>query len=117
MTRQKTGREGEDLASLYLERCGYQILERNYRFERGEIDLVAREGRELVFVEVKTRRAPGYGTPEEAVTSAKEEHMKKVAEGYLIEHHLEHQDCRFDVVAVIFEGASHEIRLIRNAFV
>ena len=66
--RRRQGKIGEDLAAKYLERNGLRIIERNYRFERGEIDLIAEEGEELVFVEVKTRRSNAFGAPEDAVT-------------------------------------------------
>ncbi len=117
MNTRTKGVEGEELAAEFLEREGYQIIERNYRFDRGEIDLVARDGNELVFIEVKARHSGSFGTPEEAVTLSKELQMKKVAEGYLGEHRLEEQACRFDVVAITFERGKPSIRLIRNAFI
>lgn len=117
MNGQRTGRAGEELAARFLEQQGYRILHRNYRFDRGEIDLIAEEGSELVFIEVKTRRGERFGTPVEAVTPAKEEQMKKVAEGYLLRHGLEHQACRFDIVSVWYEGPDSKINLLKNAFI
>lgn len=117
MNRQQKGKAGEDLAAAMLEKEGYEILERNYRFDRGEIDLVAREGGELVFIEVKARHGDRFGSPEDSVTPAKEEQLKKVAEGYLLEHHLDNQACRFDVVSIAFLGGAPRMRIIRNAFV
>lgn len=117
MNSRKKGTEGEDLAATYLEHNGYRILERNYRYDRGEIDLIALEGGELVFVEVKARYTAEFGSPEESVTSSKEEQMKKVAEGYLLQHQMEDQACRFDVVAITFADRRPQIRLFRNAFV
>jgi putative endonuclease len=117
MNRQQKGKAGEDLAVSSLEKLGYAILQRNYRYDRGEIDLVAREGGELVFIEVKARHSDRFGSPEDAVTPAKEEQLKKVAEGYLLEHKLENQACRFDVVSIRYSGGTPNIHILRNAFV
>ena|SRR3989339_541337 len=117
MNRQQKGRAGEDLAASLLEKQGYRILQRNYRFDRGEIDLVALEGGELVFIEVKARHGDRFGSPEEAVTPEKEEQLKKVAEGYLLEHKLDHQACRFDIVSITYWGNIPQISILRNAFV
>lgn len=116
MNRRKQGAEGEALAARYLEQLGYTILQYNYRYGRGEIDLVAREGIELVFVEVKARRSTRMGDPEEAVTPAKQEKIRRVAEGYYYEHHIERQPCRFDVVAITYKDGTAQIRLLRDAF-
>jgi putative endonuclease len=116
MNRRSKGREGENLAAQFLEKKGYSILERNYRFERGEIDLVAKDGQELVFVEVKSRHSQQYGAPEESVTPAKEAQLKKVAEGYLYEHDIENQSCRFDIVTITYQRGTPVLRLIHNAF-
>jgi len=116
MNRRSKGKEGENLAAQFLEKKGYSILERNYRFERGEIDLVAKEGQELVFVEVKSRHSQEYGAPEESVTPAKEAQLKKVAEGYLYEHNIENQSCRFDIVTITYQHGTPVLRLIHNAF-
>ena len=117
MNRQQKGKAGEDLAAAMLEKQGYEILQRNYRFDRGEIDLVAREGGELVFIEVKARHGDRFGSPEDSVTPAKEEQLKKVAEGYLLEHQLDNQACRFDVVSISYREGAPQMRIIRNAFV
>jgi len=116
MNRRSKGTEGENLAARFLEKQGYAILERNYRFDRGEIDLVARDGKELVFVEVKARHSKLYGAPEESITPAKEVQLKKVAEGYLYEHNIENQSCRFDVVTITYQRGVPVLRLIQNAF-
>jgi putative endonuclease len=116
VNRRRDGTHGEDLAARYLVSIGYTIIERNYRFERGEIDLVARDADELVFVEVKARRSDAFGSPEDAVTPQKEEQIKRVAEGYLFERGIENQPCRFDVVAITMNRGNTEIRLLRNAF-
>jgi putative endonuclease len=116
MSKRSKGTEGEDLAAQLLTKSGYTILERNYRFGRGEIDLVAKDGEELVFVEVKARHSSAYGAPEESITRSKEAQLKKVAEAYLYERHIENQSCRFDIVAITFQRGAPVLRLIQNAF-
>jgi putative endonuclease len=115
-SRQRQGKAGEDMAAKYLEHQGLAIRERNYRFEHGEIDLIAEEGEELVFVEVKARRSTTFGTPEDAVTEEKQERIRAVADGYLYEHDIDDRPCRFDVIAIEFKNNKADIRHIRNAF-
>jgi putative endonuclease len=114
--RRSQGSAGEDLAVRFLEEQGFLILHRNYRYGRGEIDIVAQEGKELVFIEVKMRRSTQWGEPEEAVTPAKRLQIRKVAEGYFDEHDIDEHPCRFDVVAITFKNGKPEIRLMRDAF-
>jgi len=98
--RQKLGRWGEKLAAQHLESQGYVILDRNWRCNRGEIDLVAQEGSVLVFVEVKTRRGRDFGTPEEAITRSKANRLLELGQRYLLERDLEDVEWRVDMVAV-----------------
>ncbi len=98
--RQQLGRWGENLAATYLESIGYQILARNWRSRRGEIDLIAQIGESIIFVEVKTRRGTAYGLPEEALTAAKAQQVMVLAEEYLTQHDLNDVDWRIDLVAV-----------------
>lgn len=98
--RQRLGRWGESVAARYLEAQGYQIVGRNWRCTRGEIDLVARTGETLVFVEVKTRRGRAMGTPEEGVTAQKAQRLLLLGQHYLYAHNLDDVDWRIDVVAV-----------------
>ena len=116
INRRFQGKAGEDLAASFLEKQGLKIIERNYRFERGEIDLIAEDGDELVFIEVKARSSRAFGTPEEAVTEEKQVQVQSVAEGYLYEHDIDNRPCRFDVVAIEFINNKTDIRHIRNAF-
>lgn len=116
VNKRAQGAIGENLAAEFLEKKGYLILQRNYRFERGEIDLIAKDGDELVFVEVKARTSKAFGSPEEAVTSEKQKQIRTVAEGYLFENGIEDQRCRFDVVAIRYEKGKPNITLLRNAF-
>ncbi|GAB5518074.1 MAG: YraN family protein [Rhodothermales bacterium] len=124
MTTKEIGDRGEALAAEYLEQHGYIILERNYRFERAEVDLVAfrpyedyTAGGELIFVEVKTRSGLGFGHPEEAVTEAKKLNLIKAAKAYLHERRLEGSPSRFDVISIVLQGdAEPSIEHFENAF-
>jgi putative endonuclease len=114
--RKRLGQRGEELATAYLEKRGYGVRERNWRCPAGEIDIVAEDGGCLVFVEVRTRRGQGYGTPEESVTPAKQAKLVEVAHTYLQEHGWE-GDWRIDVVAVEMtsRGKLLRVELVKNA--
>ncbi len=114
--RRFVGSAGEHIAVRFLAKQGFEIIERNYRFERSEVDIVARDGHVLVFVEVKSRRSKNFGEPEDAVTERKRKHLLKVAEGYLYEHKIENVECRFDVLSIFFHGGGTDIKHIKNAF-
>jgi putative endonuclease len=111
-----TGETGESLAAAYLARNGYQIVARNYRCCFGEIDIVAREGKTLVFIEVKSRRSEAYGDPQLAVGPAKQKKISRIALHYLSQANLPPSPARFDVVAVKFLPEGTRVELIRNAF-
>ncbi len=117
MNRQDTGRRGEAVARRHLESRGYEILETNYRLRSGEIDVVARHDSMLVFVEVRSRRARGFGAPEESITSAKRRKLAETAQEYLQEQGLAASDWRIDVVLVEFSGRgrSPRVEVIVNA--
>lgn len=117
-TRRVTGIKGEEEAARFLARCGYAILDKNVRTRAGEIDLVAREGKTLVFVEVKTRRDLEGDPPQAAVNTRKQNRLGKLAHGYLKLKRLREMSCRFDVVSIIVndEGGVKAIRHIPNAF-
>jgi putative endonuclease len=117
-TRRVTGIKGEEEAARFLARSGYAILDRNVRTRAGEIDLVAREGKTLVFVEVKTLRAIEGDPPQAAVNTRKQNRLGKLAHGYLKLKRIRQTPCRFDVVSVIVndEGGVKAIRHIPNAF-
>ncbi len=117
MNRRELGSLGERWAAEYLAGHGYRILETNYRCRKGEVDIVARDGDCLVFVEVRTRSGPGFGTPEESVTAAKQHRLVSVALSYLQSHRGLPPDWRIDVVAVEADRAGQVVRttLIRNA--
>ena len=113
--RQTLGRRGEELACSFLVKKGYRILARNYRTRSGEIDIIARDGAVLVFVEVKTRNSERFGHPFEAVTFHKQQQMIKVAREYICYNASPEQEARFDVVGIVC-GADNRIELIQNAF-
>ncbi|MCB0790423.1 MAG: YraN family protein [Flavobacteriales bacterium] len=112
----RTGEQGEQAACRFLEGAGYRILARNWRHGRDELDIVARMDDILVVVEVKTRRDERVALPEDAVDQAKQERLFRAAEAYLDKEVDEDLRVRFDVVAVIFEGAEARIRHIAEAF-
>lgn len=105
------------MARKHLEKLGYSILETNFRCREGEIDIVAREGGCLVFVEVKTRRSRTFGTPEESITPLKQERLVQLAEAYLQEREGLPEDWRIDVVTIEMGNprSPPDIHLIKNA--
>lgn len=115
--RQGLGRTGERLAAEELSRQGYHILEKNFRCSYGEIDLVAEDEQDLIFIEVKTRRGNAFGLPEEAVTLRKQQKIIQVASYYLDLHACSQRSWRIDVVAVQLDkgGKPEEIRVYRHA--
>lgn len=116
MSTKERGDRGEQLAVEFLGEAGLRILERNYRFARAEVDIVAEEGAELVFVEVKARSSSSFGEPEESVGSAKEQRLRRAAEGFCMERGLTDRFYRFDIVAIRFEKGNIIVKHIRNAF-
>jgi len=115
--RQGLGRTGEHLAAEALTNTGYHILECNFRCRHGEIDLVAEDGHDLIFVEVKTRRGTSFGRPEDALTFYKRRKLLEVASYYLDLHTCSDRSWRIDVVAVQFStsGKLEEIRIYQHA--
>ncbi len=111
--RRRLGDEGERLAEVFLRSKGYEILARNYRTRMGEIDLIARDGDEVVFVEVKARRGSAFGYPEEAVDTKKLRKLFRTAERYLQEFDLE-TAYRFDVVAIESQDGTPRYRHLKN---
>jgi putative endonuclease len=110
----KSGKEGEDVASLLLEENSLRILERNVRYPDGEIDIIADDHGTTVFVEVKRRRDGALGTPAEAVTRMKRARVVKAARRWLAAHQARAGSVRFDVVAVRDDSPS--VEWLRGAF-
>ena len=96
------GKIGEDIATLYLQENGYEILGRNWRFQRVELDIIAQQDSTLVFCEVKTRRSVSHGIPSDAITSLKLQHIRTAALHWLSNHQSRHQGIRFDAISVIY---------------
>src|SRR3989338_11236529 len=115
---QTLGLLGEELAFHFLSAQGYKILLKNYECLFGEIDLVAKEGGSLVFIEVKTRSSEAKGVPAEAVTPHKRRQIVKGAAYYLQRYRMLDAPCRFDVVSVwMLPGEETRLEIIRDAFV
>src|SRR5215510_9035 len=110
------GKTGEDLACRELERRGYVILARRYRRRLGEIDIIARDGKTMVFVEVKAREGQTFGEATEAVTAVKQRRIVALATEYLTRHHLSDHPCRFDVVSIQNEAERPVVQVFQNAF-
>jgi len=111
------GKAGEDLACLELQRQGYAILARRYRTRYGEIDIVARDGPTIVFVEVKARTSDRYGEPADSVTLHKQARISAMAEDFIARRGLSGAPCRFDVVTVRFgPAAALQVEVIKGAF-
>lgn len=116
--KRTTGRLGETMAAEYLIGQRYEILEKNYRKQYGEIDIVARDRGTLVFVEVKTRHSIAFGTPAEAVDARKQRQLSKTAQEYLQRHQLHEAAARFDVIGVILDRDNRPVKIehVKNAF-
>jgi putative endonuclease len=114
--RSSLGKEGEGLARQFLRQKGYKVIESNYRSPLGEIDIIAREGKTLAFVEVKIRRSPAFGPAKYAVGQRKQRKLSQVALSYLNHYGLNQVPARFDVVAIDLLDGRQEIELITNAF-
>jgi putative endonuclease len=110
------GKIGEDLACKELERRGYAIVARRYRRRRGELDIIARDGGTLVFVEVKSRGGRDFGQASEAVTRIKRRRIAALAFDYIVRHHVAECPCRFDVVSIHLDGGQPVIEVYQGAF-
>jgi len=110
------GRHGEDLAVRYLEKKGFSILARNVRSRYGEIDIIALDRGQTVFVEVRSLGASRRYLPEETIGAKKQQRLSRAALAYLQERGLEDRPARFDVIAVEEEGTKSVIRHLPNAF-
>jgi len=115
-SKKRLGSFGEDMAARYLRQKGYKILERSYRFGKGEIDIIAEKGGTLVFVEVKTDVSGHFGNPLEWVDRRKQRQIGRVALSYLQKKGVVDKDCRFDVIAITLTRGKKQIEHIENAF-
>lgn len=103
------GRHGEDLAAQFIVEAGYTVIDRNWRCPRGEIDLVARDGNDTVFIEVKTRSSTAFGHPFEAITAQKVARLKRLAKAWCEAHPYRRGVVRIDAVSVIASAGSTPI--------
>jgi len=114
--RQLLGADGERAAEKFLRGQRYTIVARNYRCASGEVDLIALDRSTIVFVEVKTRTHPGFGSPLEAVDARKQRQIQRAAQHYLTKNRLHDRNARFDVVGVWWENGEPRCELVKNAF-
>lgn len=116
--RISTGRAGEEAAVQYIRKKGMKVLERNFRCRLGELDIIARDGRCIVFVEVRTVRSKFFGTPQESVGTKKKQKLRLLAQYYVKFRNLGDVPLRFDVVAVTGEPGGEIVKIehIANAF-
>ena len=120
-TTKTIGDFGETSACTFLKHRGYKVVERNYSNYFGEIDIIARKGSYVVFVEVKTRMSDEFGRPSDAVNFSKQQRIVKTAQSYIMENELD-ADFRFDVIEVMYKPSvfggfkTYKINHIENAF-
>ena len=112
--KQEIGKLGENLATKYLKQNKYVILDRNFRCKQGEIDIIAIDSKQIIFVEVKTRTNLSYGNPSEAVHKLKRLHMKKVAKYYLYINNITKIPIRFDVIEIYIKNQKYKINHIKQ---
>ncbi len=108
------GKKGEDIATAFLKKKGYKILERNFYCRQGEIDIIAVDNKEIVFIEVKTRNNTNYGMPSEAVTKNKYKHLRKATEYYVYKNNLYQEFIRLDIIEILFKQDKYEINHIKQ---
>ncbi|WP_373057675.1 YraN family protein [Zunongwangia sp. H14] len=109
------GKSGEDLAAEFLQRNGYTILTRNFRYQKAEVDIIARTDKELIAVEVKTRSTPDFGDPQEFVKQKQIQQLLKAVDHFVEEQELD-LEVRFDIVAIIKNKAGTKIEHLKDAF-
>ena len=110
-----TGKKGENIAVVFLEQKGYQIIEKNWTNKKFELDIVAKKDNTLYVIEVKTRHSNYLGEPQEWVSKVKQQHLVKGANAYVLLHNLD-IEVQFDIVTVILQGEKHLVYHIEDAF-
>ncbi|TCL10329.1 putative endonuclease [Roseivirga ehrenbergii] len=114
-TMQSFGKKGEDLAVSFLKKKGYQVLHRNFRHKKSEIDIICSKAGLLVFVEVKSRSSKAFGQPESFVSKSQEQSILKASEAFVLNEDW-HGDIRFDIIAIYKNGQIEEIEHFEDAF-
>ena len=110
------GKLGEDIAAHYLKQHGYKILDRNFECRQGEIDIIAIDKKELVFIEVKTRTSNKFGFPSEAVNKIKQKHMLQTIQYYLYIRNLSEEFIRIDIIEIFINDNIYKVNQIKKAF-
>ena len=113
--KQEIGKLGEDIAVNYLKQKGYKILDRNFECRQGELDIIAIDKNEMVFIEVKTRTSNRYGTPSESVNKIKQKHMLQTIKYYLYTRNLNDEFVRIDVIEVYIKDNLYKVNHIKKA--
>lgn len=111
---QEIGKLGENLATKYLQKSGYTIIDRNFRCKQGEIDIIAKYKQEIIFIEVKTRTNLNYGNPAEAVTQIKQKHIERATEYYIYRNNLYKSFIRIDIIEVYIKKDKYRINHIKQ---
>ncbi len=114
--KKETGNLGENIAEHYLKQKGYIILDKNFGCRQGEIDIIAKDRKEIVFIEVKTRTSSKYGAPSEAVNKIKQKHMLKSIKYYLYIKNLAEEFIRIDVIEIYIKDNIYKVNHIKQAF-
>ena len=112
--RHEIGKIGEELACQYLEDNGYKIVERNFEAKQGEIDIIALDKQEIVFIEVKTRTSKKYGEAAEAVNQTKQKHLIKTIKYYLYIRNLENEFIRIDIIEIYISKNKYKVNHIKQ---
>ena len=112
--KQELGKAGEEISCIYLEQIGYRIIERNFSCRQGEIDIIAKDKDEYVFIEVITRSNIKFGRPKEAVNEPKQKHIYKSTKFYLYLHKLNDAFIRFDVIEIYFINERYKLKHLKQ---
>lgn len=112
--KNELGKIGEQIAAEYIEKLGYKIIKRNFYCKQGEIDIIAQDNQEIVFIEVKTRTSTNYGRPSEAINKMKLKHMYRSAKYYLYKSNCFYNFVRFDVVEILFKDGKFNVNYIKQ---
>jgi putative endonuclease len=110
-----TGKQGEEIAAAYLAEEGYRIIDRNWRYGKGEVDIVCSKSQFIIFVEVKTRSTSYFGQPEEAVDKKKKAFLIRAADAYVNQKNIP-LEVRYDIISIVISEHRHTIRHIEDAF-
>lgn len=114
-THNELGEWGEEFATLYLLKNDYEILERNWTFQKAEIDIIARKNNEVIIVEVKTRNSDFFGDPQDFVTPGKIKLLIKAANEYIVSNEIS-LEARFDIIAILKNKTTEKLEHFENAF-